>query len=280
MKHILIPTDFSENAWNAIKYGIQLFKKTTCTFYLMHVDSAMSYAGGDIGMFAPPELVEETLTKRSTEQLQKILKKIERLPLNSKHRFVVKTAHTFFIDSLRKAIADYQIDLVIMGTKGATGLKEVTVGSNTGDVMTKVKCALLAVPENAEFKKPKEIAFPTDYQTGYDPKVLSGLVEMAIMTKASISVLNVAKRGEELSAGQQRNQEFLNDYLKNVDHSFHTITGDEIESSLQCFVQSREIGMIAMVAKNLNFLQRLLFRPLVEKISYHADIPFLILHEL
>lgn len=280
MKHILIPTDFSENAWNAIKYGIQLFKKTTCTFYLLHVDSAMSYTGGDIGMFAPPELVEETLTKRSTEQLQKILKKIEHLPLNIKHRFITKTAHTFFIDSIRKEISDNQIELIIMGTKGASGLKEVSIGSNTGDVITKVKCALLAIPENAEYQKPKEIAFPTDFQTGYDTKVLTGLVEMAIITQASISVMHVAKSGEELSTLQQKNQEFLNGYLKNIDHSFHAITNAEIESSVQNFAESRDIGMIAMAAKNLNFLQRLLFRPLVEKISYHTDIPFLILHEL
>ena len=53
----------------------------------------------------------------------------------------------------------------------------------------------------------------------------------------------------------------------------------KIEEAIQCFVQSRNTDLIVMVAKNLNYFQRILFSPTVEEISYHTDVPFLVLHE-
>jgi nucleotide-binding universal stress UspA family protein len=187
--------------------------------------------------------------------------------------------YDFFTDAVKRESEDKKIDLIIMGIKGASGLKKATIGSNTGEVMTKVKCPLLAVPENTVFKKPREIAFPTDYHTGYSANVFNFIVEMATMNNASLRVLHVNKKDEELSKEQLKNKEFLDEYLKNTEHSFHTLTHIKLETAVECFIQSRDIDMIAMIAKNLNFLQRILFRPAVEKISYHTDIPFLVLHE-
>ena len=158
-------------------------------------------------------------------------------------------------------------------------MKKVTIGSNTGDVITKVKCPLLAVPENAKYRIIHEIAFPTDYHTGYDLKVLDTLMEMATINKSILRILHISKKGEELNNEQKTNKQFLHDYFKDLEHSFHSLTGTKLETAVQCFTESRDIDMIAMVAKNLNFFQRILFRPSVEQISYHAEVPFLVLHE-
>ena len=166
-----------------------------------------------------------------------------------------------------------------MGTKGASGLKKVAIGSITGDVITKVKCPLLAVPENASYKRPKEIAFPTDYHIEYNLKVLDTLLGMINQHESFLRVLHVSKKGDELNKIQLANKAFLRDYFSDVEHSFHSLTGTKLETAVQCFVESRDIDMIAMVAKNLNFFQRILFRPAVEEISYHTDVPFLVLHE-
>ncbi len=228
---------------------------------------------------ASEETLEESLLKESEVQLQKLLKRIEGLPLNSKHVFVTLAAYDFFVDSIRKQIADKKIDIILMGTKGASGIKKYALGSNTGDVITKVKCPLLAVPENAIFQKPKEIAFPTDYHIGYDVRVLDTLIDMAILNKSAIRILHILRIGENLSAVQTKNKDFLHDYLKDIPHSFHMLTGSKLEDAVQCFTESRDITMIAMVAKNLNYFQRILFRPTVEELSYETDIPFLVLHE-
>ena len=118
-----------------------------------------------------------------------------------------------------------------------------------------------------------------DYHLSYDLKVLDTLIDMVNLYKSGLRVLHISKKGEKLSDEQSGNKEFLEDYLQDVDHSFHSLTGADLETAVQCFTESRDIDMIAMVAKNLNFFQRILFRPKVELISYHTDIPFLVLHE-
>jgi hypothetical protein len=57
------------------------------------------------------------------------------------------------------------------------------------------------------------------------------------------------------------------------------IPNSKAEDAVQCFVESRDIDMIVMVAKNLNYFQQILFHSKVEKISYHTNVPFLVLQE-
>ena len=279
MKNILIPTDFSENAWNAIKYGMGLFKKSKCTFYIIHINPIEAHAGGEVAMYASQKILEQSLLKESLEKLQIVLNDIERLPFNTKHNFHTLAFYGFFTDLIKREVTNKQIDMIIMGTKGASGLKAVSMGSNTGNVMTKVKCPVLAVPENAKYQRPKEIAFPTDYHLSYDIKILTDLKDLALLHHSAVRFLYISKAGEKLTREQTKNQDILGDYFSETEHSFHKVTGEKLETSVQCFTESRDVDMIVMVAKNLNFLQRILFRPTVEKISYHTSIPFLVLHE-
>ncbi|MGB5498978.1 MAG: universal stress protein [Maribacter sp.] len=279
MMQILVPTDFSKNAWNALKYGLDLYSGVNCTFYLLHVNPIPTYSGAATSVRASSKMAQAAILKETKESLDYLLLRIDNLPKNTKHSFITIALHDFFVDSIKREVETKNIDLIIMGTKGSSGLKKVTMGSNTGDVITKVKCPLLAVPENAVFKRPKEIAFPTDYFLRYNLKVLDTLIEMATLNNAALRVLHVFKKGEVLSDEQQKNKDFLNDYLQEVEHSFHSLTGTDLETALQSFTESRDSDMIAMVGKNLNFFQRILFRPKIEQISYYTDIPFLVLHE-
>lgn len=279
MKHILIPTDFSDNAWNAIKYGTAMYHKTRCAFHIVHVNPISYNSGGEAAMYITPELQEETLLKESHKKLDQLIKEIQRLPLNTKHTFHTAARYGFFTDHIKQLIKEKNIDLIIMGTKGATGLKAVSLGSNTGNVLTKVRCALLAVPENAAYNSPREIGFPTDFQLNYDVKVLDQIKELTIMHKSALRFLYVAQKGEDLSEIQLKNQEFLKNYFRETEHSFSILTEKKLDDAVQCFVESRDLDMLVMVAKNLNFLERILFKPAVEKISYHTKIPFLIVHE-
>lgn len=279
MKNILLPTDFSENSWNAIKYALELYKKTTCNFYLLHVTLIPIYTTGDHPIIPTSNILEKTILEQAKKALKKLMQKINKLRKNSKHHFYTLSSFNSFIDAVKAHIEEKNIDLIIMGTKGASGLSEVIVGSNTGDLITKVKCPVLIVPEKAVYKIPEEIAFPTDYNIFYQPKILNNITELAKMYNAAIRILHIAKKDEILTDSQIENKEFLSNFFMDEKHSFHRITNKKIEAGVQCFVESRSIDMIIMVAKNLNLFQRILFKPTVEEISYHIEIPFLVLHE-
>ncbi len=279
MMKILIPTDFSDNAWNALTFATALFAKEKCEFLLFHVNPIV-YTGAENSVIVPHHILKETVIKESQGKLNSWIGKIEKKYTNNNHTFKTKAVYDFFVDAIKFQLTESEADLIVMGTKGATGLKKVTIGSNTGHVITKIKCPLLAVPEDANFDGLKQIMFPTDYHTGIDIKVLDNLKTIMELHNSSLRIVHmVSKEDEQLSEEQNRNKEFLSDYFSNSSYSFQRVTGSRLEESIQTFAESQQMDMIVMVAKNLNFIQRILFRPLVEQISYHIHTPFLVLHE-
>ncbi|MBM1106577.1 universal stress protein [Aurantibacter crassamenti] len=282
MKNILMPTDFSENAWNALLYAKQLFKNTKCNFYIVHVsdfiDSPMNtafYEEGENGQ--TQELVES-----SKKQLTNLLRKIENNISNKNHNYIGLHEHGFFLETIKEHIAQKKINLIVMGTTGVTGMRKRIIGSNSGDVITKVKCNTLIIPKGVVFSVPQEVAFPTDYNIFYSHNILDAITEMLGLCEGNIRVMNVSKADRELTITQQKNREYLFDYLNETfdkNNSFHTITNKSVNAAIQCFVESRDIDMIIMVAKNLNFIQQILFDSLTEKVSFHTSVPFFVIHE-
>lgn len=279
MKQLLIPTDFSKNSWNAIQYALAYFNNTSCDFYLLHVTLMANYGASEFPIFPTAEVMDKTLLTQSKTALKNLVKKIKKVHTNPLHKFHVLNAYNYFVDAVKEHVQEEYIDLIVMGTKGATGLSEIILGSNTGDLITQVKCPVLIVPENAQFTVPDEIAFPTDYNIFYPTAILNNIAEIAKMYKSTIRILHIAKKEEALTPFQLENKAYLHEFFIDKKHSFHRITNKKIEAGVQCFVESRNINMIVMIAKNINLFQRILFRPTVEEISYHIDIPFLVLHE-
>ncbi|GAA4269934.1 universal stress protein [Hyunsoonleella aestuarii] len=280
MKNVLLPTDFSENSWNAIKYAVRFFHRETCNFYLLHVNRLSDNFMNGSPYIANEDVLEEVYIKSSKQKLRKILRRIATgFETNKIHRFYSLSDYDFFIESIRKHVEEKNIDIIVMGTKGATGLKKIIVGSNTGDVITKVKCSILSVPEKAEFVKIEEIAFPTDFSLTYDIQILHPLSDILENHKAALRILHISKKKTNLNYDQKRNSELLDDYFNQIEHSFHYLTNKGIEDAIQCFTESRNTNMICMVAKNLNYFQQILFHSKIEEISYHTEIPFLVLHE-
>ncbi|MCQ0110510.1 universal stress protein [Zhouia amylolytica] len=280
MKNILIPTDFSDNSWNAIVYGLTLFEKERCQFYLLHVEDLGMYAFNDTATLPYNSTIDKKQIDRSKAKLKSLLGRIyEKFP-GTNHSFGILVEYDFLVDAIKKQVSEKKIDLIIMGTKGASSLKKDIVGSHTSDVITRVKCPLLVIPEKAKAKIPEEIAFPTDYRIFYPLNVLVTLMDLAQKHGASIRCLHAVKEHfEHLDQEQLKNKELLDDYFDKFNHSFHQVTSKRLDKAVQCFTESRDIDMIAMVAKNLNFFQQILFKPTVAEISYHTHIPFLVLHE-
>lgn len=280
MKNILLPTDFSENSWNAIKYALAFFENHKCNFYLLHINLLSNVVINDSPYIPTQDVIEDIYTKPSKIELRNIIKRISKqLENNKKHKFYTLTDYNFFIDAIKQQVDKKKIDLIVMGTKGASGLKKYLVGSNTGDVITKVKCNTLIVPENANFIKIREIAFPTDFSLAYTIHKLEPIIEIMKAYNSSLRIVHISKKKVELDSDQIKNKELFEDFFNRQKYSFHFLTNTKIEDAIQCFIESRDIDLITMVAKNLNYFQQILFHSKVEEISYHTDIPFLVLHE-
>ncbi|SHI95400.1 Nucleotide-binding universal stress protein, UspA family [Mesonia phycicola] len=269
--NILMPTDFSENSWNAISYALSFFQNVYTNFYFLNIETN-DWEETDV------KVAQSTATN-TQQSFQVLLTRLAKEKKNNKHQFFTATESGNFIEAIREQVTNKEVDFIVMGTQGASGYKEATVGSHSTDVITRVKCPVLVIPEDARYTEPKRITFPTDFNISYKNKVIHTLKQVCHFNESALSVLYLSKKEEDLSESQESNKNYLKEQLMELEHSFHFTQNNTLEEAVQSFVTSHETQMITMMAKNLNFFQHILFHPLAKKISYHKEIPFLVLHE-
>ncbi len=217
----------------------------------------------------------------SKEQLEHFTEKVLRLyPTMRKHVFMI---HEYgqLLDAIRRNIEEKKIDLVVMGTKGATGLKRLVIGSNTGDVITKIRCNTLVIPEGVAFKKPERIIFPTDYNIFYSNRILSAIGTLSNLNESSIQVLHASKANSSFSEEQEENQKYLSEYLSELfpgRFKFHNVKNKKVAEAIQHFIHKEGADMVVMVAKNLNFIQQVLLDSTVKKVSFQTKNPLFVVH--
>lgn len=278
MKNLLVPTDFSENSWNALEYAIGLFKDEVCNFYILHVGHLRESSVSGNNFVLP----KENLHLSAKEKLSELYERIKKLNTNENHEFIAVQEYGNFIDMVRRTVVNKKIHLIAMGTKGASGLKATIIGSNTGDVITKVACNVLVIPEKAKIELPKKIAFLTDYTIFYSYPILESITEILKICDAKLQVFDVLLSNSRLTSLQEKNKIYLKDYLEETflnTHDFLTANDKDLKRAIHNFLKINDLDMVIMVAKNLNFLQNMLFDTTIKKISFHTTVPLLVLHD-
>jgi nucleotide-binding universal stress UspA family protein len=273
MKRILLPTDFSENSINAIEYASHLFKDVPCKFFLLNVFKIPYLANEELmdQNVAQLAALEEEMHEISRKEMKELL---DRLPKNTKHDFATISDYNLFNLAVHQVVEEKNIELIVMGTKGATGAKEIFLGSNTSDVIMRSSCNVIAVPENHAYKPPKEIVFPTDFED------LAPLFSLAEMNNAMLRIIHFSEK-TDLDEHQEHNKSKLSSFLVNIKHKYYTLSSSDFEEGLNCFIQSRgNIDLICIIGRHYGFFQRLFFKPKVRELSFHSTIPLFVIHHL
>lgn len=277
MKNILIPTDFSENSKNAILYVMDFLQDCPVHFYILHVSSKSEVLNKKNQLVHSSIAGEESVSV--SQYLEEEINAFRLLKKNPNHEFSSIEMQGSLIEAIREQVLENDIDLIAMGTRGNSGLNQDERGSHTYEVITKVKCPIIVIPEHAKMQKINAIGFITDYNNIYRNKVIKTLSDALQLHQAPLRVLHLRSKNHKLTPSQIDNKGFLHYFFREIKHTFHFLENENTENGIQEFVDDWEIGMLALAAKNLNFIQRLMLRPSVESISYHTEIPFLVLHE-
>lgn len=281
MKHILIPTDFSESSWNAIFCAIKMYKDLSCCFYLLNTfqDESLSFAA-PLESEGSKSLLEEA-DNASKEALAQTLKYLKTNTSNTKHSFQGISLLADLVDGVRATVNEKRIDLIVMGTTGATGSKEVFIGSNAVRIVREIyKCPILLIPLDKDFKSLKHLVFATDYTRPVNLIEIEPLLEMATLWKAAASIVHI-KENNELTDLQKYHKTLLMGHLHKLECVFHEIpVKGSIETTIKGFLKKYRADMIALVHYRHSFLSRLIREPVIKKITFHTDIPFFILPEI
>ncbi|MCM4168104.1 hypothetical protein KCTC52924_03657 [Arenibacter antarcticus] len=279
MKKILIPTDFSENSKNAIRYALDLFKETPCHFYLLYVnidgsdylEKPVYNLGTNILVEKRPKVIEEKL-----KDLEKFINSA--FSKNQDHLFTTLNEEGFFLKAIRKHILDKKIELIVMGTRGATEIKEFFMGSNAGDVITKVACDVLIIPDKAQYSGFKQVIFPVDFESPLVEATIKTIRQLIGSQKTHLKLVYITKSGislfKEVETLQKQWVEKLSKSIPNP-VSFHRVVNKKIENGIHHFAKSTNADLIIMISKDYGLIHKLFLDTTVEEVSFTTKIPLL-----
>lgn len=191
----------------------------------------------------------------------------------------VKISHVLIlgnlIEEIQKITKHEYIDFIVMGTKGASGLKETFLGTVATKVMNDVKAVVLAIPERCKYEPVKNLLFITEYQAD-DTQSFLKIKALAKVFQAHIECLRVVPQHRENNINNMRNWEEL---IDNHNIKLHSVTGNDVEGIILNFIDSHKINMIAMHVHRKNFFEKLFEISLSKKLAFHINIPILAIHE-
>jgi nucleotide-binding universal stress UspA family protein len=279
MKKILIPTDLSSNASNAISYAFQLFRNSNVQFYILHVDHLIIDMPTSSIEFMSPTTYPDLVSQKKMVEKQ-ILKIIKNLNIKDDNfNYEIENEIGFAGDVIVSKAQELNCDFIVMGTKGATGLSQFFIGSVTASVIRKSDISVLAIPENFTFEKLEKIVFATDYEGISNKKTLQPLFELARIFDAKVMMFHAIEAKEPIAAYIEELQVWKAE--KNFHHVKHTnsiATCENIPDGILDFAGENEADLIAIIPHTYNFFENLLHKSVSKQIAFESKTPILALH--
>ncbi|WP_347925523.1 universal stress protein [Pontimicrobium sp. SW4] len=276
MKSILLPTDFSKNSINAINYAVELFKNEVCEFYVLNIQKASSFVSDDLMTMTSSATIYHTLIDIAKKSIKNVIDEVKETYNNDLHEFYSIVDYDNFVDGINQACETRQIDIIIMGTKGASGAEKVLFGSNTARVMQRCSTPVLAIPDGCKFIGLDKIAFTSNFSIKYNKEDFQSLLDISNLYTSSIDILHVTSDGE-LTSNQEDNRTFLDTLFGSLKHEFINIEESDIFKAIQDYIKDNSIKILAMTSRHHSFLERLFTRHLVETFAFKINIPFLVM---
>ncbi|MFN7015407.1 MAG: universal stress protein, partial [Bacteroidia bacterium] len=230
------------------------------------------------------EILIENIKKDEEEKMNKFY---EKLVKSGNGRFdgidiSTKVQLGFAIESICEVAENENVGLIVMGTRGASGIKKALIGSNTSDVIKRGKVPVLAVPEGASFKGLERIVFACDYHLTENENRLFVLTELALLFNSEILIFNVVDDREKLPSFDHALQGLkIENILRGAEHSYHFADKDsrDISEIIDDFVVSQKADMLVTIPKRLDFISNLFHKSLTKEMACHSKVPLLALPE-
>jgi nucleotide-binding universal stress UspA family protein len=276
MKRVLVPTDFSSCADNAIHFAVESARIVPLEITLLHSFEIISNVYTDyVGV---NKEFNTTLLNEANSKLAALKEEIEQ-----KHGVAVDVIIS--TESLQEAISttlqNGKFDAIVMGTLGASGIKEKLWGSRTSNTISKSHIPVFAIPNDYKWKKPEKILLATN-QFEKDPVILDFIFELAGLYMANVEVAIFTDKEDDNAGTFLHNNRQIVQYEKYLKETYkeETLTsahlsGEDFGQTLQDFIAKNNIDILVMVTYPVKFWNRIFKPSKTKRMSYHTKIPLL-----
>ncbi|CAH0999119.1 hypothetical protein LEM8419_00415 [Neolewinella maritima] len=270
MKKILVATDYSESAGNAVQYGVSLANHFGSLLSLVSaVEEPYSAAAGAL-VDIKDHIREEAMTTMGKVK--------EEVTPQLRNGATIDT-HTVDGDpgpTITRVAKAKGYDLIVMGTKGSTAARELFTGSVANSVIKNSKLPVLAVPQQVAFHDFKRIVLSVDERPLASADVLRPLLDLVRAYKAELIVYHGDVDGDKKGYDPQ-----LPTYLSGVNHRFEVRSGDtdKISTGIQKAVKLHSADLLCMIYHDHGFFGRLFNESTVSKVVFDSSVPLLVLQD-
>ena len=278
MKRIIIPTDFSENALHALHYCHKVFTGEPVTWVLLNTFGADAYTtAASMGLKADTSAME-TLSRAAENRMIKLRETLEDQYKEENFSYQTAVRFDFLPDAINMLLQDGGAYLVAMGTKGATGAKEIFLGTNAVRVMEKVTdAAVLAIPENSPVEPPRKVALATTWSHLPKPEQMEVFTHLASVSRAQVTMIHISDE-VRLNDRQVQYRNWLQQALTALDPAIYTLDNTRVEEAIGEYVENTNTDLIGIISRKHSFFDNLLKRSTLKELGYHSKIPLLVMH--
>ncbi len=277
MKRILVPVDFSPAAEKAFRYAVDIALKAKGTVILYHVYKPVATIFKDRVQKRKQHNtpIETNLVKR----MQRLKKKVT----GDKADIPVSTivARSPLIDNILEFAEDNRIDLIVMGTQGASGLKKTIIGSVASRIVEKTAIPVLLVPKKFKGAEPKQFVFAANYlQT--DRQALSFVLTLAKLFSAALTVVHLvdvfANEEKEIAVFDSYTSALQKEYNK-FNLKFKLMKTSLVSETIETLYKEISYDMLAMVSRKKTFIDRFILKSFTKNMACVTNHPLLIVPE-
>ncbi|WP_020597739.1 universal stress protein [Spirosoma panaciterrae] len=275
METILVPIDFSKNSENALHFASNLAEKRQArliVFHSYHTHHTSAYVSANS---FDREL--RTLKEHTDQKLKDLYAHVGGSTLATTE-FV--SSDTEFHEEMLRLVTERGIDLIVMGTQGSGSRLEGNLfGTNTSWVVEKVKCPVIAIPENQPLEAVKEIVYASDYVPG-DIDNLQQLMPIAQAFNASVTVIHITKdESADAVKTLARFEQQVKTEIGTPGIRFRLIKGASIEKTLDQYIAENKVDLLVMSAHQRSLPEKLFGKSMTKIMTLYSHISLMIFHQ-
>lgn len=274
MKTILVPTDFSEQADNALDLAAQIARKSGAKILVINViEGIRNFSFNTMGETESIMGEEVFIVKKLIDQVKVRLGNLVLLDAYADIDISTEVEMGSPFENISKIIAHHDADLLVMGTKGIGGLDEVLIGSNTEKVVRYAKCPVITVKEKVNLDQIRNIVFASNLQDE-QIELIERLKVIQEITDATLHIVKV-NTPNHFSTQRQMQEEFgkfiTKHELTNASTSIYNEATEE--DGILYFAEDLGACMIALGTHGRTGILHLLSGSIAEDLVNHATIP-------
>lgn len=275
MKTIIIPTDFSPVAANAVNYGVDMALAINASVLLFHVYN-IPIAYGDV----PVALLSvDDMKKAAEENIERLKKDLEHLT-SGKLKIYTETRMGNVIDELEDLCAKIQPFAVVMGTTGTSAVERTLFGSNTLTAIKHLTWPVICVPRGKEYGKGiQKIGLACDFREVVETTPVSEIKEFVKEFHAQLFVLNVDNENKQLRPDKPEQSALLHTVLEEVNPEYHFITHKDIEDGINQFAEKNNLDLVIAIPKKHKLLEGLFKKSSTRQLVFESHVPVMCVHE-